>query len=190
MNPGPFGMAQTGVPFGEVSRVRDWLGIEGPVGRPEHEHPKRPIEGFACTRSEISGGRFWGSVAAHWRTPERFFEDHFVGNYCPLIFMTTTGRNLTPDKLNADEREALFDCCDRYLVRLVDTWKPEWLVGVGAFATRRAELALATRTIQIGTILHPSPANPRANRDWAGEARRQLRDLGLCRKKATARKIR
>ena len=27
MNPGPFGMAQTGVPFGEVAKVRDWLGI-------------------------------------------------------------------------------------------------------------------------------------------------------------------
>ena len=119
MNPGPFGMAQTGVPFGEVSLVRDWLGVEGPVGRPEHEHPKRPIEGFACTRSEVSGSRFWGAVAAHWRTPERFFKNHFVGNYCPLVFMTETGRNLTPDKLSADEREALFDCCDRYLLRLV-----------------------------------------------------------------------
>ncbi|MFM8642089.1 MAG: hypothetical protein ACKOEP_04540, partial [Phycisphaerales bacterium] len=28
MNPGPFGMAQTGVPFGEVAAVRDFLGID------------------------------------------------------------------------------------------------------------------------------------------------------------------
>ena len=28
MNPGPFGMAQTGVPFGDVGFVRDWMGIE------------------------------------------------------------------------------------------------------------------------------------------------------------------
>ena len=34
MNPGPFGMAQTGVPFGDVSMVRDWMGIEAPVDRP------------------------------------------------------------------------------------------------------------------------------------------------------------
>ncbi|MBT7971315.1 MAG: single-stranded DNA-binding protein, partial [Verrucomicrobia bacterium] len=26
MNPGPYGMAQTGVPFGEISHVRDWMG--------------------------------------------------------------------------------------------------------------------------------------------------------------------
>ena len=36
MNPGPWGMAQTGVPFGEVTAVRDWLGIEAPVNRPAH----------------------------------------------------------------------------------------------------------------------------------------------------------
>ena len=29
MNPGPFGMAQTGVPFGDVAMVRDFLGITG-----------------------------------------------------------------------------------------------------------------------------------------------------------------
>ena len=28
MNPGLWGMAQTGVPFGTVSLVRDWMGIE------------------------------------------------------------------------------------------------------------------------------------------------------------------
>ena len=57
MNPGPFGMAQTGVPFGEVASVRDWLGLEGPVGQPQETNPKRPVEGFACTRAEVSGQR-------------------------------------------------------------------------------------------------------------------------------------
>lgn len=59
MNPGPWGMAQTGVPFGQVEAVRDWLGIDVPVGKPAKEHPKRPIEGFACRRSEVSGERLW-----------------------------------------------------------------------------------------------------------------------------------
>ncbi|XP_023066677.1 single-strand selective monofunctional uracil DNA glycosylase isoform X3 [Piliocolobus tephrosceles] len=52
MNPGPFGMAQTGVPFGEVSMVRDWLGIGGPVLTPSQEHPKRPVLGLECPQSE------------------------------------------------------------------------------------------------------------------------------------------
>ncbi|MDQ2919545.1 MAG: single-stranded DNA-binding protein, partial [Verrucomicrobiota bacterium] len=38
MNPGPFGMAQTGIPFGEIAAVRDWLGIKAPIGRPRQQH--------------------------------------------------------------------------------------------------------------------------------------------------------
>jgi len=179
MNPGPFGMAQTGVPFGQVAHVRDWLGIEGPVGRPPVEHPKRPIEGFACSRSEVSGQRLWGAIADHYGTPPRFFARHFIANYCPLVFMESTGRNRTPDKLPASERTRLFEICDEHLRRLVEILEAEWVVGVGAFAQARAREALGT-DVRIATILHPSPANPRANRDWAGEVRRQVRDLGLC----------
>ena len=55
MNPGPFGMVQTGVPFGDVAMVRDWLGIDGPVAKPRDEHPKRPVLGFECRRTAVSG---------------------------------------------------------------------------------------------------------------------------------------
>jgi len=55
INPGPFGMVQTGVPFGEVAAVRDWLRINGPVRKPRPEHPRRPVTGLACPRSEVSG---------------------------------------------------------------------------------------------------------------------------------------
>uniref|UniRef100_A0A8D2AFQ4 Single-strand-selective monofunctional uracil-DNA glycosylase 1 n=1 Tax=Sciurus vulgaris TaxID=55149 RepID=A0A8D2AFQ4_SCIVU len=61
MNPGPFGMAQTGVPFGEVSMVRDWLGIGGSVSTPPQEHPKRPVLGLECPQSEANKG--WEVVA-------------------------------------------------------------------------------------------------------------------------------
>jgi single-strand selective monofunctional uracil DNA glycosylase len=180
MNPGPFGMAQTGVPFGEVSIVRDWLGIEGPVRRPPRENPKRPVQGFSCTRSEVSGARLWGAISDHYGEPERFFRTQFIANYCPLVFMESSGRNVTPDKLPAAEREPLFAACDGFLRKLVDILEPEWLVGVGAFAARQAALALEGRDLRVGQILHPSPANPRANRDWIGEVRRQLGDMGLC----------
>lgn len=179
MNPGPWGMAQTGVPFGEVARVRDWLGIEARVERPEREHPKRPIEGFACARSEVSGARLWGAIASHWKTPDRFFREHFVANYCPLVFMEANGRNRTPDKLPARERDPLFEACDRHLEALVDALEPEWVIGVGGFAAGRAEAVLGER-VRRGAILHPSPANPRANRDWEGAVRGQLRELGVC----------
>lgn len=180
MNPGPFGMAQTGVPFGEVTRVRDWLGIDAPIGRPTAEHPKRPILGFACTRSEVSGTRVWDAIRDHWGTPERFFRDHYIANYCPLLFLEESGRNRTPDKLPGPEREPLFEACDRHLRRIVAVLEPDWLVGVGGFAARRARRVFGDAGPRIAEILHPSPANPRANRGWVKEVEGQLRGLGLC----------
>ncbi len=180
MNPGPFGMAQTGIPFGEVGMVRSWLGISGPVGKPRREHPRRPVLGFDCRRSEVSGLRLWGEIAAHFKKPERFFARHFIANYCPLLFLEASGRNRTPDKLTRQECEPLFALCDRHLRRLVQSLGAEWVIGIGNFAAQRAEQALAQSAVHVGAILHPSPANPRANRDWAGTVRRQLAELGIC----------
>lgn len=180
MNPGPYGMAQTGIPFGEVAAVRDWLGIRHPVEKPPQEHPKRPVEGLACPRSEVSGRRLWGAVRDHFGEPEAFFRRFFVANYCPLCFMESSGRNRTPDKLPVAERQALFEACDEHLRALVGCLRPRVVVGVGAFAQQRAEEALARMAVPVGRVMHPSPANPAANRDWAGAVQRQLRELLRC----------
>jgi single-strand selective monofunctional uracil DNA glycosylase len=179
MNPGPFGMAQTGVPFGEVAAVRDWMKISAPVDSPAHAHPKRPIEGFSCTRSEVSGRRLWGLFAERFGLAENFFREHFVVNYCPLAFMDEAGRNLTPDKFPARETAPLFAACDEHLREVTAALEPEWVVGVGDFAEKRARLALVGMEVRFGRILHPSPASPAANRDWPGSASRQLRELGI-----------
>lgn len=180
MNPGPFGMAQTGVPFGEISIVRDWLGISGAVGRPAREHPKRPIQGLDCPRSEVSGARLWGWARQRFETPERFFSDFFVVNYCPLVFMEESGRNVTPDKLSSREREPLFSECDRALREIADVLQPRHVVGVGAFAEKRLHDALgARRGVKFSGILHPSPASPKANKNWAATIEAQLREAGV-----------
>lgn len=179
MNPGPFGMAQTGVPFGEVAAVRDWLGLTGEVARPDPEHPKRPVLGLACPKSEVSGRRLWGLFRERHGRPEAFFEEHFVANYCPLVFMSASGANLTPDKLPAVETAPLEAACDAHLRRMVDELEPEWLVGVGGFAADRAAEALQGRPVRMARILHPSPASPAANRGWAEAATRQLREAGV-----------
>lgn len=178
MNPGPFGMAQTGVPFGEIAAVRDWLGLAGPVGKPERENPKRPVEGFACSRGEVSGQRLWGLFRERFGTPEAFFAEHFVANYCPLVFFEE-GRNLTPDKLPAREAEPLQAACDAHLRAMIEALAPEWVIGVGAWAEKRAMLALAGLPLRFGRILHPSPASPAANRGWAPAATKQLVELGI-----------
>lgn len=179
MNPGPFGMMQTGVPFGDITCVRNFLKIEGAVSKPASEHPKRPIDGFHCKRKEVSGTRLWGFAEARFQTPEAFFEKFFVVNYCPLAFLTDTGKNHTPDKLPAAEKEALFAVCDEALRQTVAAQKATSVIGVGAFAKDRAQLALQGNKIKIGTILHPSPASPLANKGWAAQAEKQLVELGL-----------
>jgi len=181
MNPGPFGMAQTGVPFGEISSVRDWMGISGPVGKPDPEHPKRPITGFNCNRSEVSGRRLWSLFAGRFPDPEDFFADHFVANYCPLVWMKETGANLTPDKIPAADMSPVNEACLTHLRAIVELLEPQYLIGVGAYAEKQlAGTGMDSRSGNtIGKILHPSPASPAANKDWAGTATRQLEELGI-----------
>ncbi|MCS7101666.1 MAG: single-stranded DNA-binding protein [Burkholderiaceae bacterium] len=187
MNPGPFGMMQTGVPFGEVAAVRDWMGIRAPVAPPPLQHPRRPIEGFACPRSEVSGRRLWGWAALRFGPAEDFFRDWFVLNYCPLVFLEASGRNLTPDKLPAAERRAVQAACDRHLAAALAALAPEWAIGVGGFAERclrgvldseRVDSAFA-RKVKVAQIPHPSPASPAANRGWSEAVDRTLAPLGL-----------
>jgi single-strand selective monofunctional uracil DNA glycosylase len=179
MNPGPWGMAQTGVPFGEVNLVRDWLGIEAPVAHPEREHPKRPVTGFGCRRSEVSGRRVWGWASSRFKTPKMFFSRFFVANYCPLAFLEESGRNRTPDRLPREERQRLLELCDVALAETIQELEPQLVIGFGRFATARAKEALADCGTPVGQILHPSPASPAANRGWARQAEAQLEALGV-----------
>jgi single-strand selective monofunctional uracil DNA glycosylase len=187
MNPGPWGMVQTGVPFGEIDAVKNWLGIEAPVEKPAGQHPKRPVTGFLCRRSEVSGKRLWGLFKERFVHPGNFFNDHFVANYCPLAFIEESGRNRTPDKLKPNERRILFQVCDRHLARVIQTLEPGWVIGVGRFTyqciLRVLENAGTSKHLQgkvrAGSILHPSPASPAANRDWSGTVTRQLIDLEI-----------
>ena len=198
MNPGPFGMAQTGIPFGQIAAVRDWLGIIARIDKPRFENPKRPVLGFNCHRSEISGERLWGLFAKRFGTAEKFFAEHIVMNYCPLAFVEKSGRNRTPDKLPPRERAKLFTACDEHLREIIRILQPEWLIGVGEFAAKRAREIFAASMWEepsrlevrhratkaaptLGQILHPSPACPASNYNWAGTATTQLVKLGVWR---------
>lgn len=179
MNPGPWGMAQTGIPFGEVKAVRDWLRIEAPVGTPAVMHPKRPVQGFTCQRSEVSGRRLWGWARKRFGVPDRFFARFFVANYCPLLFIEASGRNRTPNNLRVAERKPLLAVCDRALRRKIQIIRPRYVVGIGQFAAERAAEALSGMDLIIGRITHPSPANPRANRGWEPVIEHELAVMGI-----------
>lgn len=189
MNPGPWGMAQSGVPFGEIPAVRDWMGLSGEVGQPSPEHPKRPIQGLACERSEVSGRRLWGLFAERFGRPEAFFAEHLVVNFCPLVFMEASGKNRTPDKLPAAEMAPVTAACNRHLCRVIAALQPRFLVGVGGYAEKQLEEAVATMQTEapgdlpadfaIKRVLHPSPASPAANRGWSEAATKSLVKQGV-----------
>lgn len=183
MNPGPWGMAQTGVPFGEVEAVKTYLKIDAEIKKPVREHPKRPIDGLACQRSEVSGKRLWGLFSSRYERAEDFFETHFVANYCPLVFMDEGARNVTPDKLSAAESQPLDALCDAYLRHSLGWMLPQFAVGVGAYAeaclNRVCSLDKKLINISVSRILHPSPASPAANRGWAEQATKQLVAAGV-----------
>jgi single-strand selective monofunctional uracil DNA glycosylase len=181
MNPGPFGMAQVGVPFGEIAHVVDWLKIKTPIGKPPVEHPKRPILGFDCPRSEVSGKRLWGWAKDTYGTPEAFFSRYFIANYCPLVFMEESGRNRIPEKLAKAERASIYAACDRALRQTVEHFQPRYLVGVGKFAEKKARQVAGDLDLLIGSVPHPSPASPLANRGWAPQMHAALKSLGIAR---------
>lgn len=180
MNPGPWGMAQTGVPFGEIRAVRDWMGIEGPVGKPPNEHPKKPVTGFSCRKSEVSGRRLWGLMEQRYPACEDFFQSHYAVNFCPVIFFSDTGKNITPDTLPKGIRNSLEEICRRHLQRVIMVLEPKYLVGVGAYAEKQLKAAAEGFTYAgVFRILHPSPASPKANRGWEAQAQQELIDYGI-----------
>ena len=180
MNPGPFGMAQTGVPFGEIAAVTLWMGINAPIAQPPATHPKRPIQGFSCPRSEVSGRRLWGLFEEMYGSAEAFFADAYVANYCPLIWMSESGANIPPTQLPKEQVAQIDAACQRHLVRIIEILEPQYLIGVGGYALKQLELAAATipeHTFTLGTILHPSPASPVANKCWPEKPRQQIRAI-------------
>ncbi|MBN2723359.1 MAG: single-stranded DNA-binding protein [Deltaproteobacteria bacterium] len=178
MNPGPFGMVQTGVPFGEIAAVRDFLKIPDQTGRPYSQHPKRSVEGFECKRSEVSGRRLWEFMKDRFGDCSYMKGRVFIANYCPLAFLSERGSNITPDKLKKSERESLFEICDELILETFKMLDPEYLIGIGNFAFERLTMLNPSEKTLL-KIPHPSPANPRANKFWFEDTSEILDGLGL-----------
>lgn len=179
MNPGPFGMLQTGVPFGDIVSVTEYLKIDNRVGSPAVEHPGRPVMGMYIKRREISGSRLWGLMASRYPDATGFARENCVMNYCPLGFLSPekTAKNITPDKLCVSDRAPLEKLCNEYLLKVIEYVNPQHLVGVGKYAGDKL-LSLNTGR-HVCSIIHPSPGNPQANNNWAGKTLAKLEELGI-----------
>ncbi|XP_015433302.1 PREDICTED: single-strand selective monofunctional uracil DNA glycosylase [Dufourea novaeangliae] len=180
MNPGPWGMSQTGVPFGEISMVRDWLKISGPVGKPAKEQPDRKVTGFQCTRSEVSGKRLWGLFRELCGNSEKFFKQAYIHNYCPIAWMDNKGRNITPAEIKGTEIEKVHSACDKVLADTIRLLKVETVIGIGIYAEKRAKLVVQSSKLVAKVLCLPHPS-PRAanNKNWSEKATKKLSEFGL-----------
>ncbi|XP_063985859.1 single-strand selective monofunctional uracil DNA glycosylase-like isoform X2 [Diachasmimorpha longicaudata] len=180
MNPGPWGMSQTGVPFGEVNTVVNWLELSGNVETPPREQPDRKVQGLLCKRSEVSGRRFWELFKRLSRTPDVFFRHSFLRNYCPVALMDAGGRNITPAELKGPEYSRVIQLCDTVLGDVLKILKVEIVVGVGRFAEKRARHVVKAQKLstQVVWIPHPSP-RAAGYQDWSICAQKHLHDLDL-----------
>ncbi len=180
MNPGPFGMAQTGIPFGEVNVVRDYLGIDEKLENLPTCHPKRPIEGLKCSRSEVSGRRLWTLIQNRFPVSSLFPDSVAIMNYCPVVFVDKgpTGKNIIPEKIEKNAREKLEQICDNYLDQMISIINPRNVIGIGQYAKKKLESSISRleSDIYVTSILHPSPANPQANRGWEPIVKKTLVD--------------
>ena len=174
-------MVQTGIPFGEINTVKNYLKISGEIKSPATENPVLLVKGYAATRSEVSGKRLWGMISETFPRAEDFFANNLIFNYCPLFFSTISAgkrTNLTPDKINKTDRDALYSICDDFIITAARLLTPQFIIGIGGFAQQRLTKIFSGQSYQIESILHPSPLNAQANKDFNGLARKKLYELG------------
>jgi len=157
------------------------MGLEAEVGPPDHEHPKRPVDGLDCDRNEVSGSRLWGWAEERFGEADDFFERFYVHNYCPLLFLEESGRNRPPSRMKVAQRRKLTPACDHALRQIVDYLDPDYVLGIGNFARDRIQRVYDEEDVdfEIGVVLHPSPASPKANQGWAEQAEDELEEIGI-----------
>ena len=179
MNPGPHGMGQMGIPFAATSVVRELLGISGiDVGKPALTHPKRPVNGLNHSKEEVSGTRLWGLLQGTYGGASQIFQNVFIVNHCPLmIFEGHRGTNITPNNVSGLVVRELLERCDQHLREVVIALGAEEVIGIGKYAEKRANLALAAMGTRVKTCWHPSPASPLANRNGGEDWRENVRDV-------------
>lgn len=199
MNPGPWGMVQTGVPFGDVATARSLLLYDTPP-QPELErvslHPNRPVQGFACTRREASGERLWGGLSQVWAGgPVDVLRDAFAMNYCPLAYFAgdEQGTNVTPDAFaksgphrDREYAKALDALCGEYLGRVIEAMGTRVVLAVGRYAEFKARMAQAVLCVsstrpklQVVYLTHPSPLATRSAEQWAEMAQSTMKAAGV-----------
>ena len=184
LNAGPHGMCKTGLPFGDIKFVTNFLGITGYVQRKNPQTGKLvdvSLEKLTKERGEVSGSRFWGLVQNLCGTPEEFFENCFVYNYCPLAF-SHQNKNVNPSSFRVAQRRPLESVCDDYLVQTICYLGSRVVVAIGNYAETRANAVRNDpknphlKSIEVIKIRHPSPLARLNEEQWRNHVEETIKN--------------
>jgi len=175
MNPGPHGMAQTGIPFGDVDTARVLLGgadtIDPLPGLRAASGAAWDCKGLAYHRGEQSGMRLWSALSQLCGSPQAALERCCIVNYCPLYMVGPELENITPSDLprRHDITRALEAACDEHLRQLVLGLEVKTVLSFGSYAHASARRALSGFPVDFYTTPHPSPRRGSAA-EWIASA--------------------
>eukprot|EP01023_Acetabularia_acetabulum_P031317 TRINITY_DN29446_c0_g1_i1.p1 TRINITY_DN29446_c0_g1~~TRINITY_DN29446_c0_g1_i1.p1 ORF type:complete len:252 (+),score=22.23 TRINITY_DN29446_c0_g1_i1:130-885(+) len=184
MNPGYFGMVQTGIPFGDLNMVCNFLHLQK-FQVPVKQHNIRKIVGYEIKRSEVSGQRFWGLIQTKFGHPDKFFNEdsNFVVNLCPLAFLSETGKNVTPEEISIQEKDKIIVVCMAYFKQIVKFLQIQNIVCIGNFVCKEVKKSLTQDGYyNIVYMQHPSPRVQPQELQWRDVVTKQLEDAGVWQK--------
>ena len=199
MNAGPNGMAKYGIPFGDIVSIVKWLKISGNILRNTYDssgaviQKQISIQSCLSEQREESGKRLWSFLEELNETPENFFANCFIHNYCPLSFskIASSGKsnNVTPETIKIHDKKwaaQLEEVCDQFLEQTIRYLKCHTIVAIGRYAEKKAlrivkqmqKNAVSSNqqppNIRVVEILHPSPSTRKSNETWRKTVRGEL----------------
>jgi len=203
MNPGPHGMAQTGVPFTDPWIV-DELDLQAPradvppadipaVG--SWRHRSHRARGVLGSKREESAKRLWpllreicAPYAAVGPSADKIAEatrrvcnEVLLVNALPICWLDPAGKNVSAEQVEkrapAQVREGLRDLVNEWLQAVADILRPAAVIGVGRWAREFVTDLDVDHFVEIpfrDGIKHPSPSAG-SEAAWRAEAEPILR---------------
>ena len=174
LNPGKYGMAQTGIPFTDVTRAaRVGIAIEPPGLAPASLRPF--LKSYRVERSSAS---VYGLLDEAWGSPREGWRALWAVAPCGLLFLEKDGENVTPADARLARRDDVRELRLRVIRESIAAAKPRGVLLLGQDVARVAAEALAAEDVLV--VDHPVARGPgrRGPAWWAQTVTEAVRKKG------------
>ena len=174
LNPGKYGMSQTGIPFTDVTRAaRVGIAIEPPGLAPASLRPF--LKSYRVERSSAS---VYNLLDALWGGPAEGWRRLWAVAPCGLLFLEPDGTNVTPADARLARRDDVRELRLRVIRESVEAARPRGVLLLGQDVARVAADALGD--VETLVVDHPVARGPgrRGPAWWAGVVAQAVRARG------------